>query len=117
MWLLLLIACSSALDSADTASCSLVRWYQDRDGDGLGNGLVYKDACERTIGWAQWPGDCDDTDDTVLWGTDWPHPNLKDHMPDDGLLVDFIPQIAPTAELQQKLLVTNPMKLYWPEEQ
>jgi 2-pyrone-4,6-dicarboxylate lactonase len=54
--------------------------------------------------------------DRVLWGTDWPHPNLKDHMPDDGLLVDFIPHIAPTPELQQKLLVTNPMKLYWPEE-
>ncbi|MEJ2593381.1 MAG: amidohydrolase family protein, partial [Candidatus Thiodiazotropha sp.] len=29
--------------------------------------------------------------DRVLWGTDWPHPNLKHHMPDDGLLVDFIP--------------------------
>ena len=43
----------------------------------------------------------------MLWGTDWPHPNLKDHMPDDGLLVDFIPHIAPTAELQQKLLVTT----------
>jgi 2-pyrone-4,6-dicarboxylate lactonase len=54
--------------------------------------------------------------DRVLWGTDWPHPNLKDHMPDDGLLVDFIPQIAPTAELQRKLLVDNPMRLYWPEE-
>ncbi len=54
--------------------------------------------------------------DRVLWGTDWPHPNLKDHMPDDGLLVDFIPHIAPTADLQQKLLVTNPMRLYWPEE-
>ena len=54
--------------------------------------------------------------DRVLWGTDWPHPNLKDHMPDDGLLVDFIPQIAATAELRQKLLVTNPMRLYWPEE-
>jgi 2-pyrone-4,6-dicarboxylate lactonase len=54
--------------------------------------------------------------DRVLWGTDWPHPNLKDHMPDDGLLVDFIPCIAPTAELQQKLLVRNPMRLYWPEE-
>jgi 2-pyrone-4,6-dicarboxylate lactonase len=40
--------------------------------------------------------------DRVLWGTDWPHPNLKDHMPDDGLLVDFIPHIAPTAELQQQ---------------
>ncbi len=35
--------------------------------------------------------------DRVLWGTDWPHPNLKDHMPDDGLLVDFIPHIAVTA--------------------
>jgi 2-pyrone-4,6-dicarboxylate lactonase len=54
--------------------------------------------------------------DRVLWGTDWPHPNLKDHMPDDGLLVDFIPHIAPTAELQRRLLVTNPMRLYWPEE-
>ncbi|MFV0680838.1 amidohydrolase family protein [Ottowia sp.] len=54
--------------------------------------------------------------DRVLWGTDWPHPNLKDHMPDDGLLVDFIPHIAPTAELQKKLLVNNPMRLYWPEE-
>ena len=54
--------------------------------------------------------------DRVLWGTDWPHPNLKDHMPDDGLLVDFIPHIAPTEELQHKLLVENPMRLYWPEE-
>jgi len=53
--------------------------------------------------------------DRVLWGTDWPHPNLKDHMPDDGLLVDVIPRIAPTAELRQKLLVDNPMRLYWPE--
>ena len=51
--------------------------------------------------------------DRVLWGTDWPHPNLKHHMPDDGLLVDFIPHIAPTAALQQKLLVDNPMRLYW----
>jgi len=55
--------------------------------------------------------------DRVLWGTDWPHPNLKDHMPDDGLLVDFIAHIAPTPELQRKLLVDNPMRLYWPEEE
>ncbi|MFT0532327.1 amidohydrolase family protein [Castellaniella hirudinis] len=51
--------------------------------------------------------------DRVLWGTDWPHPNLKSHMPDDGLLVDFIPQIAPTAALQRQLLVDNPNRLYW----
>ena len=49
----------------------------------------------------------------VLWGTDWPHPNMKSHVPDDGHLVDVIPLIAPTAELQQTLLVDNPMKLYW----
>lgn len=50
----------------------------------------------------------------VLWGTDWPHPNMKSHVPDDGKLVEVIPEIAPTAELQQKLLVDNPMRLYWP---
>ena len=51
--------------------------------------------------------------DRVLWGTDWPHPNLKSHMPDDGTLVDMIPRIAPTPELQRQLLVDNPMRLYW----
>ncbi len=51
--------------------------------------------------------------DRVLWGTDWPHPNLKGHMPDDGKLLDYLPQIAPTPALQQKLLVANPSRLYF----
>ncbi len=51
--------------------------------------------------------------DRVLWGTDWPHPNMKSHMPDDGHLVDVIPLIATTADRQQALLVDNPMRLYW----
>lgn len=51
--------------------------------------------------------------DRVVWGTDWPHPNMKSHMPDDGALVDFIPKIAKTQEQQHKLLVDNPMRLYW----
>ena len=51
--------------------------------------------------------------DRVLWGTDWPHPNLTSHMPDDGLLVDYLPNIATTVELQRKLLVDNPTRLYW----
>jgi 2-pyrone-4,6-dicarboxylate lactonase len=51
--------------------------------------------------------------DRVLWGTDWPHPNMKSHMPDDGVLVDVIPRIATSAEKQQALLVDNPMRLYW----
>jgi 2-pyrone-4,6-dicarboxylate lactonase len=53
--------------------------------------------------------------DRVLWGTDWPHPNLKDHMPDDGLLVDWIPHIATTSALSHALLVDNPTRLYWNE--
>jgi 2-pyrone-4,6-dicarboxylate lactonase len=51
--------------------------------------------------------------DRVLWGTDWPHPNMKSHMPDDGKLVDVIPRIATTREKQISLLVDNPRKLYW----
>ncbi|MBY6119637.1 amidohydrolase family protein [Mameliella alba] len=54
--------------------------------------------------------------DRVLWGTDWPHPNMKSHVPDDGALVDVIPRIAVTADVRQRLLVDNPMRLYWPEE-
>lgn len=54
--------------------------------------------------------------DRVLWGTDWPHPNMKSHMADDGKLVDYIPKIAVSTELQHDLLVNNPMRLYWPEE-
>lgn len=51
--------------------------------------------------------------DRVLWGTDWPHPNMKSHMPDDGKLTDFIPKIAVNEELRKALLVDNPMRLYW----
>ena len=49
----------------------------------------------------------------VLWGTDWPHPNMKSHMPDDGKLVDIIELFAQDMVTQQKLLVDNPMRLYW----
>ena len=51
--------------------------------------------------------------DRVLWGTDWPHPNMKSHMPDDGHLVDMIPRIATTQALQRQLLIDNPDRLYW----
>ena len=51
--------------------------------------------------------------DRVLWGTDWPHPNMTTHMPDDGDLVNMIPRIAPTPDERQALLVDNPMRLYW----
>jgi 2-pyrone-4,6-dicarboxylate lactonase len=54
-----------------------------------------------------------DYPDRCIWGTDWPHPNMQSEVPDDGHLVDMIPRIAPTAELQRKLLIDNPNALYW----
>lgn len=54
--------------------------------------------------------------DRVLFGTDWPHPNLKSHMPDDGRIVDYVPRIAVTEELRRKLLVDNPTRLYWGDQ-
>ncbi len=50
--------------------------------------------------------------DRTLWGTDWPHPNIKRHMPNDGDLVDLIPLFMPDAALRQKVLVDNPHRLY-----
>ncbi|MBU6507279.1 MAG: amidohydrolase family protein [Alphaproteobacteria bacterium] len=50
--------------------------------------------------------------DRVLWGTDWPHPNIAKHMPNDGDLVDLVPLIAPDETQRRKLLVENPARLY-----
>jgi 2-pyrone-4,6-dicarboxylate lactonase len=48
----------------------------------------------------------------VLWGTDWPHPNHEGPIPDDGVLVDLIERIAPSAAARQALMVDNPQRLY-----
>lgn len=48
----------------------------------------------------------------ILWGTDWPHPNVGKHMPNDGDLMDLFAEMAPTPELQNKILVDNPARLY-----
>ena len=53
----------------------------------------------------------DNAPDRVIWGTDWPHPNVK-FMPNDGDLVDLIPLYAPDPAVQRKLLVTNPERLF-----
>src|SRR6266481_4731575 len=49
--------------------------------------------------------------DRTLWGTDWPHPNLA-AIPDDGILVDLLAEIAPTEAQRQALLVDNPQRFY-----
>jgi 2-pyrone-4,6-dicarboxylate lactonase len=48
----------------------------------------------------------------VLWGTDWPHPNVGSHMPNDGDLIDLFALMAPDFETQRKILVENPARLY-----
>jgi 2-pyrone-4,6-dicarboxylate lactonase len=50
--------------------------------------------------------------DRMLWGTDWPHPNIARHMPNDGDLVDLIPLMMPDPLMQQRILVDNPNRLY-----
>lgn len=47
----------------------------------------------------------------VLWGTDWPHPNVR-WMPNDGDLVDLFPRMVPDPVPQKKILVDNPARLY-----
>lgn len=49
--------------------------------------------------------------DRILWGTDWPHPNVR-HMPDDGDLVDLMTSFAPDEATRTKILVDNPERLY-----
>jgi predicted TIM-barrel fold metal-dependent hydrolase len=49
--------------------------------------------------------------DRVLWGTDWPHPNVR-HMPDDGDLVDLLVDFIPDEDLRTQVVVANPERLY-----
>ncbi len=49
--------------------------------------------------------------DRVLWGTDWPHPNVR-QMPDDGDLIDLLADFAPDQEIRNRILVDNPRRLY-----
>lgn len=47
----------------------------------------------------------------VLWGTDWPHPNVR-HMPNDGDLMDLVALYAPDEQHRRLLLVDNPARLF-----
>ncbi|WP_411705982.1 amidohydrolase family protein [Edaphovirga cremea] len=50
--------------------------------------------------------------DRVLWGTDWPHPNISNDMPNDGELVNLMLDFCQDEGLRNKLLVENPARLY-----
>jgi len=48
----------------------------------------------------------------VLWGTDYPHPNITDPAPDDGLLADQLTHIAPRPDQLHRMLVSNPAEFF-----
>ncbi|MCD0503553.1 amidohydrolase family protein [Bordetella petrii] len=50
--------------------------------------------------------------DQLLWGTDWPHPNVTGDMPDDGELLNTFLRLCPDAAVRQRILVDNPQALY-----
>jgi 2-pyrone-4,6-dicarboxylate lactonase len=49
----------------------------------------------------------------ILWGTDWPHPNITKDMPNDGELVNLFAKICPDPATQRRILVDNPTRMYW----
>jgi 2-pyrone-4,6-dicarboxylate lactonase len=49
----------------------------------------------------------------ILWGTDWPHPNITKDMPNDGELVNLFASICPDPATQRRILVDNPTRMYW----
>ena len=51
--------------------------------------------------------------DRLLWGTDWPHPNISKDMPNDGELVDLLVEMCPDVQLRKRILVDNPTRMYW----
>tara|TARA_A100001037_G_scaffold300434_1_gene327994 strand:- start:14177 stop:15052 length:876 start_codon:yes stop_codon:yes gene_type:complete len=50
--------------------------------------------------------------DRILWGTDFPHPNVK-HMPNDGELVNLLGMYTDDSQILQQILVHNPDRLYF----
>lgn len=48
----------------------------------------------------------------TIWGSDWPHPNIKGNVPDDARLLDFLLEACEEPALQKAVLVSNPAALY-----
>ena len=50
--------------------------------------------------------------DRLVWGTNWPHPNITMPMPNDGFLLDQLMRWAGDAALHRRILCDNPARLF-----
>jgi predicted TIM-barrel fold metal-dependent hydrolase len=48
----------------------------------------------------------------LLWGSDWPHTDVRQDMPDDADLIDLMGTWLPDEALRRAVLVDNPRALY-----
>ncbi|PVZ19708.1 MULTISPECIES: amidohydrolase [unclassified Pseudomonas] len=50
--------------------------------------------------------------DRCIWGSDWPHPISLKQPPNEGLLMELLYRFAPDAAALERILVTNPARLF-----
>lgn len=50
--------------------------------------------------------------DRVLWGTDWPHPNVRGPVPREADLIAFLTRVVPDGADRRRILIDNPDRLY-----
>lgn len=50
--------------------------------------------------------------DRLLWGSDWPHPNYFEPMPNDADLLDLMLDWVPDEATRRKIFVDNPTRLF-----
>jgi predicted TIM-barrel fold metal-dependent hydrolase len=81
-------------------------WAKISGGDRLSAGVPFRDA----VPFAQ--ALLRQAPDRLVWGTDWPHSNIRTAMPNDGALADLLSEYAEEPAVG-RVLVDNPITLYW----
>ncbi|MDW8467945.1 MAG: amidohydrolase family protein [Burkholderiales bacterium] len=50
--------------------------------------------------------------DRCVWGTNWPHPNMRAYMPNDAELLDLLESWLPSEAVREPLFAANAARLY-----
>jgi 2-pyrone-4,6-dicarboxylate lactonase len=81
-------------------------WAKISGGDRLSSGPPFHDAVPFARALLR------QAPDRLVWGTDWPHSNIRTAMPNDGALADLLHEYADEPTIR-RVLVDNPTALYW----